>query len=407
MGFISLDSRSAENFDPEIAEALGGFASQAGIAIRNARLFAEVEYYSSVLEEAIDIATAELRGMVDRIEVILNNSPDPTLLLTAEGRIDLVNPAFERSIGPSGDYIAQPVASVFGSQWAEPVKQAVAGLKHTPETRRLEATAISRDSTPLEVDVALAPIRDDDELVGIVCTLHDISEMKEVERLKDSFLSTAAHELRTPLTSIRGFSEILLSRELKPERQHTYLTFINQQAVQLGNIIDDLLDVSRLQAGRALSMNLEATAVGPIVEGVLMPYAETSAKHSFVTSGLAAAPAVRADPFRLEQVFRNLVSNAVKYSPNGGEIRISAAPQDAMLEVRITDSGIGLTHEQQKHLFEPFYRAANAQQHAMGTGLGLSISRAIVELHGGTIDVTSVPDVGSTFSFTVPLAEKT
>jgi signal transduction histidine kinase len=287
------------------------------------------------------------------------------------------------------------------------VKQAVAGLKHTPETRRLEATAISRDSTPLEVDVALAPIRDDDELVGIVCTLHDISEMKEVERLKDSFLSTAAHELRTPLTSIRGFSEILLSRELKPERQHTYLTFINQQAVQLGNIIDDLLDVSRLQAGRALSMNLEATAVGPIVEGVLMPYAETSAKHSFVTSGLAAAPAVRADPFRLEQVFRNLVSNAVKYSPNGGEIRISAAPQDAMLEVRITDSGIGLTHEQQKHLFEPFYRAANAQQHAMGTGLGLSISRAIVELHGGTIDVTSVPDVGSTFSFTVPLAEKT
>jgi signal transduction histidine kinase len=145
--------------------------------------------------------------------------------------------------------------------------------------------------------------------------------LKELDQLKDAFLSTAAHELRTPLTSIQGFSEILLTRELDEARQLHYLDTINKQSTRLAQIIDDLLDLSRLEAGEGLEIKSEPVDLGLLLAETAQPYIETSTKHHFRLEGLTETPPVQGDPFRLEQVIRNLLSNAVKYSPEGGNIQ--------------------------------------------------------------------------------------
>jgi PAS domain S-box-containing protein len=229
-------------------------------------------------------------------------------------------------------------------------------------------------------------------------------ELKELNRLKTEFLTTAAHELRTPLTSIRGFSELLLAREWPPDRRQRYLHMIHEQANHLGVLIDDLLDISRLEAKRALTLALEPINVFDLVERILPPIVEAAPTHEVEIEGLQDCPPVLADPMRLGQVIQNLVANAVKYSPNGGKITIRGRIVDSCLEFSIQDRGIGMTAEQRAHLFEKFYRADGSNNAVQGTGLGLSISKLIVELHHGQIWAESEYGIGSTFFFTIPLA---
>jgi len=228
--------------------------------------------------------------------------------------------------------------------------------------------------------------------------------LKTLDQLKDSFLSTAAHELRTPLTSIQGFSEILLTRELDEDRKKYYLDTINKQSTQLAQIINDLLDISRLEAGEGLEIKSEPVDLGLLLVETVQLVSETSVKHHFRLEGLTKTPPVQGDPFRLEQVIKNLLSNAVKYSPEGGNIRIYTRVDESYLEVGIQDEGIGLTPEQQAHLFERFYRADGSSRSIGGTGLGLALCKLIVEGHGGHIWAESESGAGSTFAFTIPLA---
>jgi PAS domain S-box-containing protein len=231
-------------------------------------------------------------------------------------------------------------------------------------------------------------------------------ELKELNRLKTEFLTTAAHELRTPLTSIRGFSELLLARKWPSDRQQRYLHMIHEQANHLGVLIDDLLDISRLEAKRTLTLALEPVNIFDLVERILPPIVEAAPAHEVEIEGLQGCPPVLGDPMRLGQVIQNLVANAVKYSPNGGKITIRGRTVDSCLEFSIQDQGIGMTPDQHAHLFEKFYRADGSNNAVQGTGLGLSISKLIIELHHGQIWAESEYGVGSTFFFTVPLAAK-
>jgi PAS domain S-box-containing protein len=249
------------------------------------------------------------------------------------------------------------------------------------------------------------------EPIGVILASRNITERKQAERellelnrLKTDFLSTAAHELRTPLTSIRGFTELLLTRESSPERQRHYLMLINEESEQLGQIIDDLLNVSRLEARRSLTVTFERVNVGDLMTQVAKPFSESSPTHTIQIEGLPACPPAKGDPFRLAQVARNLLSNAVKYSPQGGPITIRGRVVPDYLEISIEDKGIGITPEQLAHLFEKFYRADASNTAIGGTGLGLAISKLIIELHGGRIWVESQYGIGSTFYFTLPLA---
>lgn len=248
---------------------------------------------------------------------------------------------------------------------------------------------------------------------GIIFASRDITkrkraewELQELNRLKTEFLTTAAHELRTPLTSIRGFSELLLSRELPAARQQRFLQMIHEQANHLGVLIDDLLDISRLEAKRTLTLTLEPVNVFDLVERILPPIIEAAPAHEVEFEELRGCPLVMGDPTRLGQVIKNLVSNAVKYSPEGGKITIRGRIVDTCLELSVKDDGIGMTPDQRAHLFEKFYRADASNNAVGGTGLGLSISKLIVELHHGKIWADSEYGAGSTFFFTVPLAAR-
>jgi PAS domain S-box-containing protein len=251
---------------------------------------------------------------------------------------------------------------------------------------------------------------EDGQIEGIVLASRDITqrrraqhELQELNRLKTEFLSTAAHELRTPLTTIRGFSEILLSRRLEADRQLRFLTMINEQATHLGKIIDDLLDISRLEAKRNLTLVMDPVDMGELIERTIRPFQEAATHHHFVLERCANCPPILGDAVRLTQVIENLLSNARKYSPEGGTVLVRVSASDEMVRVSVQDEGIGLTPDEMEHLFEKFYRANASNTAVNGTGLGLAISKLIVELHGGTIWADSKPGKGSTFSFTLPL----
>lgn len=392
---------------PSVAvDMLGAFVNQTAIALENSRLYDELESYSSFLKQAVEERTAELRETKERVETILNHSPDATLLLDEYGAIETANPSFYRMFGYKQAEINGQIPTIFviADQIAH-CRRVLERAMQGGEPQRVELTAKRKDGSTFDAQAVLGPVREDNKLLGVVCSLRDITALKEIERMKDEFLSTAAHELRTPLTSIQGFSEILLTRDLEDGRRTRYLAMINEQATQLAQIINELLDLSRLEARRQLEFRPEPVLMGDLVEEVMQSFADTSPHHRFERIGLDGTPLVLADRFRLAQVLRNLVSNAVKYSPNGGAVRIRGQVRAGHLEVSVEDEGIGLTPEQETHLFERFYRANPSG--TSGTGLGLAICKLIVDGHGGEIRVESRPGAGSIFTFTIPLAGET
>jgi signal transduction histidine kinase len=179
---------------------------------------------------------------------------------------------------------------------------------------------------------------------------------------------------------------------------------INEQAMHLSEIVNDLLDVSRLEAGRGLDLNFELVDIGELLEEVVISFSEMTAECDIQLESVEKFPLVMGDSFRLAQVGRNLLSNAIRYSPQGGEIVIAGRVLSDHLEVRVQDQGIGMTPEQQHHLFEPFYRVDTTNTAIGGAGLGLAISKLVVEQHGGRIWLESEWGVGTTVYFSLPLA---
>jgi PAS domain S-box-containing protein len=234
--------------------------------------------------------------------------------------------------------------------------------------------------------------------------------IQEVNRRKSEFVTLVSHELKTPLTSMTGYTELLLAGQGGPlaQRQREWLGIIGDNADRLVTLIDDLLDIARIEAGR-IEVKRTAVDLVPLIQEVahaLRPQIE--GKGQWLTLELAAAlPAVMGNADRIRQILTNLLSNALKYTPSGGRITISARGGGSRVHVAVQDTGIGVAPEDQAQLFTPFFRAQkDATQGVGGTGLGLAITRALVELHGGAITVASVPGQGSTFSFTLPTSQE-
>ncbi|MFC1537724.1 sensor histidine kinase, partial [Gemmatimonadota bacterium] len=220
------------------------------------------------------------------------------------------------------------------------------------------------------------------------------------------FLSTAAHELRTPLTSIQGFSEILTTRkDTSPEEQEKFLGYINTQAVGLANIINDLLDISRIESGVGFSLNQVSCDIGELIRGIVPYFQEQSSKHQFEVIFPEEPVELSVDKDKMGQVLKNILSNAVKYSPDGGLIKITGETADDHFQVAVEDQGKGMTPEQVEKVFEKFYRVDASNTAVEGTGLGTTIIKYLVEAHGGEIFVESEYGKGTTVRFTIPLKQ--
>jgi signal transduction histidine kinase len=268
---------------------------------------------------------------------------------------------------------------------------------------RGEVPVRRKDGTVLEAALTLSPMQDKQGTVSaFVANVRDIGPQKEIERMKDAFLATATHELRSPLTAVRTLSDLLLSRDYDETRRKRYLALIQEQSVHLTNIVEKMLDISRLEEGRGLEIEAEPLDLKKIVGEEMDLFRETHPRNEFKMEGFHTLSPVTADPIMLGQVVRNLLSNAVKYSPKDSTIALSASVRDGAVQVSVQDEGVGLTPEQQRHLFEKFYRANEVN--VEGAGLGLAICKLIVEKHGGKIWVESKYGRGSTFIFTLPKA---
>jgi signal transduction histidine kinase len=231
--------------------------------------------------------------------------------------------------------------------------------------------------------------------------------IQEANRLKTEFVSMVSHELRTPLTSIQGYAELLLEDEQIAEEQRESLTLVKKNADRLLGLINDLLDLSRMEAGRVdlHRTSLDLARLIPEVAGSLRPLIEAKRQRLRLDLG-EALPAVWADQDRVTQILTNLISNAHKYTLVEGSITVAARRNDGFVRVDVSDTGIGLSPEDQAQLFTKFFRAHDrSPQAGRGTGLGLAITRLLVELHGGRITVASAPGQGSTFSFSLPALE--
>ena len=235
----------------------------------------------------------------------------------------------------------------------------------------------------------------------------DASQREVLDRLKDEFVLTASHELRSPLTSVQGFAELLmLERESLTPRQVETVEVILDNSRHLVRLLNDLLDLARSDAGR-LAIRPQPTEVAPMVEdAVRLMRAQTDSAHQTLAVRIEEdLPTVEAEADRVRQVLVNLITNAHEYSPEGASIAVMARVIGAEVEIAVNDNGPGIPPEQLEHIFERFVRGeAGLTQRVGGTGLGLAISKSLVELHGGRLEVDSTVGIGSTFSFTLPLA---
>lgn len=228
-------------------------------------------------------------------------------------------------------------------------------------------------------------------------------ELKQQNKYKNEFIAIASHELRTPLCSILGYSELLTaSGQFTDEEVREFLQIIQEKSEELAAIVDDLLDLSHMEAGRPIILNKTSHDISQLIRHEVALFQRISSQHQFQLSFVGEPFDLQFDVGKIVRVIENLLSNAVKFSPQGGTIIINAQRQDAFCQFSVSDDGIGMTPDQINKVFDKFYRADSSDSAVSGLGLGMSIVKQIVKTHGGCIWVESEPNSGTTVSFTLP-----
>jgi PAS domain S-box-containing protein len=409
MAILSVFSKRP--MDSAVLDLLGSFVHQVSTVIENAQLYLELENYSTVLEQAVEEATAQVRQNKERVEAILNNNPDPILLLGTNGTIQSANPAFQRLFIYGIDVMHnQPPARLVKAGHQAALSEALSAVIEQHKTQRLDLVAQASDGKTFDAEVALAPILQHEELLGVVCTIRDISGLKEVARMKDAFVSNVSHELRTPIASIK-LNQELLARD--PEQREVYMKRLTREVERLTTIVEDLLRLSRLDQGRV------PVDRGPVDLNALATEIVSDRRTLAESLGLelsVATPSqlttVQADAGLIGQVISIFLTNAFNFTPAGGKVTVTtrqmARDGQTWVGCCVQDTGPGIAPAEQPYIFDRFFRGqAGWESGKPGTGLGLAIAREIVEQHGGLIEVASegIEGSGAAFSIWLPVEE--
>ncbi|MBI4605927.1 MAG: response regulator [Planctomycetes bacterium] len=351
-----------------------------------------------------------LRESREHLSRVIETLADALFICDGSGRIVFANAAAEEVLGLERSQITERAYNDPRWRITTPAGELVPDedlpfarvLRTGQPVRGIEHGVERADGTRVVLSINAAPLLDArGKPAGMVATATDITRRTEVDRLKDELVSTVSHELRTPLTSLQGFAEILLQRSLPPERQREFLTIIHGEAVRLSHLVNDFLDLQRIESGRQ-TYDFKMVELPALVEEALAPLRQGAKERSLRTELPGGLPRVWADPDRLRQVVTNLVSNAIKFSPGGGEVTIGARKEGDTVVVWVADQGVGIPRDALPRLFTKFYRVEDeATRGVGGTGLGLAIAKEIVEAHHGRIGVESEPGRGSTFSFSL------
>jgi len=383
-----FNKRYGNIFIEEDIQLLQRFAKNATAVIQNAQLFREV------LEEK-----EELHHIIESVYAGL-------MMVNKEGRIMQINASARTMFGLEN-------SDILGKLYYEVIEH--------PKTKELIARSLdSNEEVQDEISLTIgsnderifqaqtAFVRGEDQQpIGIVAIFNDITEIRSVERMKTAFVSTVSHELRTPLTSIKGFISTLLADTegyYDQETQREFYQIIDTECDRLTRLISDLLNVSRIEAGRALDLNPKPVQLAPLIEKVLSVQRSYTTKHDLKMELDGDLPVIIADEDKVDQILTNLVNNAIKYSPKGGDVVVKGRADGDGVVISVSDQGMGIPKDHLPKVFDRFHRVDNRDTREVGgTGIGLYLVKHLVEAHGGQITVESEVGKGTTFTFTLPL----
>ena len=358
------------------------------------------------MTDELRVAAAEQSRLRARLETVLDSMGDGLIAVDTEGTVSTANPAAASLLGRPRDEVAgRPLGAVLVGRDAtgrplEEVDWSPEGLAFVERPQG--------DQVP--VAISSAPLRDaDGEPIGRVYVLRDMSLEYQIERMKREFLANVSHELRTPLTPIIGYSELMSRRDLPAEQSKEFAASILDSARRLERIVAMLVDFSAIEAGR-LPMVTEPLDIAPVLDETAAAWRSRSERHDFDVAVNGPLPAAQVNPSMFRRMLDELVDNAVKYSPEGGRVRIAAGSRSSngrpMLSIEVSDEGIGIEEGELGAIFEGFSQVDASETRSFGgLGLGLTFVKRLAEAHGGAVSAESAPGRGSTFRFTVPAAD--
>jgi PAS domain S-box-containing protein len=359
--------------------------------------------------ERLQTSYGQIAEEQNRILAAIEASRDAIWISGVDRRVTLVNSAMERLLGRHRDDLigktCHELLCIHDAEGTLVCDRACSYLQSSAKSGRIEGYITAASGQDIWVEVSYGRVIDPHgKLAGGVHIVHDLTQRKEVEQLKDEFTSMVSHELRTPLHHIKGFATTLLQTDVEWDAvaQRDFLSSINREADRLTDLVEKILHLSRLET-EGLPMHKEWWQVDELVDGALQRRRALTADRQVHLELDGNLPPLFVDGREIEVVLMNLIENAVKYSSPNTSITVKTALQSGRILFCVADQGAGIPHEHLERIFERFYRIDSDIHRASGSGLGLAICKRIVESHGGTIWVESEPRVGSRFCFSMPL----
>ena len=408
MGLLAMASSSPGAFDENHVRLFRTVIGQIDVTMGNA------EVCRLTTEQALELGQMlrHQQEEASKAQAILTSIVDGVVVNDAEGETILVNPAAER-------ILSQPAAELLGQNFHAPLAafddqgrdEAIDSMETLLEASVAGVKKVFKMNLQVEghiIYAQLSPVlAQQGDFLGVVTVFRDITKEVESDRAKSEFVSNVSHELRTPMTAIKGYTDLLHAGSVGPinDEQERFLSIIKNNADRLTALINDLLDISRVDTGRVRFVPRPVQISDVISDVVNVLACQAQSKEQMLTYEVVGGlPDLMGDRDRLNQVLTNLVSNAIRYTPRGGEIEVQAYPVDGAVRVDVRDTGIGIAPEDLGRIFERFYRAEHPLvREAGGSGLGLSIAKMFVEMHGGRLWVESEEDKGSTFTLILPM----
>jgi len=364
---------------------------------------------------------AQLARRNNLLDQIVSHAPLGIARVGTDMKIIDVNPRMaallriepQKMVGTAvADYLRQDeferVFEVFQPLWRGAVDTVESDSRairadHSEVWLHWSATGVRNASGRIDYFIAMYEDNDAEHAANEAAAAH-LAGLERLNRLKSEFVSLVSHEFRTALVGISGFSEMIRDEDVTLDEAKVYAGDINKDAERLNRMINDMLDLDRIEAGR-LTLHHQTVDMNNLLEDAVNRARASSAHHTFTCNLAVEKPVVQADPDRIAQVLSNLLSNAIKYSPDGGNIAVTSLARDGVVEVSVHDHGVGIAPEFVDRLFSRYERYEKSASKIIGTGLGLAISRQIVEMHGGKIWVESKQGDGSDFRFTIPVGQ--
>jgi len=397
VGVIYVFRTEGGSFTRNEVRMLQSFADQAAIAVQNANLYESIAHKNR------------------RHDAVLRHSADGIMLLNPDLTIESINLALSHITGwplqeAAGSYYQRVI------HWAklEEGKDLVDAMnsgwpKNGQNVLYAEGDVRNINGSAISVGITYAPLFNDrGELATIIANVRDITKFREADEAKATFISVVSHELKTPVSIIKGYASTLSRPDIEWKRDLVMdgLRIIEEESDRLSELIENLLDTTRLQAGR-LTLSIREVQLDELAQRIAAKMTLQSDKHQITTTFPFDFPIIQGDEERLNQVLTNLVNNAIKYSPKGGQIRIGGQALENRVQIWVSDQGIGITPDQQEFVFDRFYRIDNAlSRKTQGAGLGLYIVKSIIDAHGGNIWIDSESEQGTKFTFTLPLYQQ-